>query len=61
MDYRYPLPEGMQMMQALAARGIETRLIVFKGENHELSRSGKPKHRLRRLDEITEWFKKHTK
>ena len=58
-DYRCPLPEGMQMMQALAARGIETRLIVFKGENHELSRSGKPKHRLRRLDEITNWFKKH--
>ena len=60
-DYRCPLPEGMQMMQALAARGIETRLIVFKGENHELSRSGKPKHRVRRLDEITEWFKRHTR
>lgn len=58
-DYRCPLPEGMQMMQALAARGIDTRLIVFKGENHELSRSGKPKHRIRRLDEITGWFTKH--
>ena len=58
-DYRCPLPEGMQMMQALAARGIDTRMIVFKGENHELSRSGKPKHRTRRLDEITNWFEKH--
>ena len=60
-DYRCPLPEGMQMMQALAYRNIETRLVIFKGENHELSRSGKPLHRIRRLNEITNWFIKHTK
>ncbi len=60
-DYRCPLPEGMQMMQALADRGIETRMCIFHGENHELSRAGKPKHRMRRLKEITEWFENHTK
>ena len=60
-DYRCPLPEGMQMMQALAHRNVETRLVVFHGENHELSRSGKPSHRIRRLSEITEWFNKHTR
>ncbi|MBE6127742.1 MAG: S9 family peptidase [Erysipelotrichaceae bacterium] len=60
-DFRCPLPEGMQMMQALAVRDIETRLVIFKGENHELSRSGKPVHRIRRLDEITGWFEKHAK
>ena len=60
-DYRCPLPEGMQMMQALANKGVETRMVIFHGENHELSRSGKPVHRLRRLNEITEWFEKHTK
>ena len=59
-DYRCPLPEGMQMMQALAQNGVETRMVIFKGENHELSRSGKPQHRVRRLKEITEWFEKHT-
>ena len=59
-DYRCPLPEGMQMMQALAVNGVETRMVIFKGENHELSRSGKPQHRVRRLKEITEWFEKHT-
>ena len=36
-------------------------MVIFKGENHELSRSGKPKHRVRRLKEITDWFEKHTK
>ena len=60
-DYRCPLPEGMQMMQALAHNGVETRMVIFKGENHELSRSGKPQHRIRRLREITEWFEKHAK
>ena len=60
-DYRCPLAEGMQMMQALAVQGIETRMCMFRGENHELSRSGKPQHRVRRLKEITNWFSKHTK
>lgn len=60
-DYRCPLPEGMQMMQALAYKGVETRMCIFHGENHELSRSGKPLHRIRRLTEITNWFDKHTK
>ncbi len=59
-DYRCPLPEGMQMMQALVQKGVETRMVIFKGENHELSRSGKPKHRIRRLQEITDWFDRHT-
>jgi dipeptidyl aminopeptidase/acylaminoacyl peptidase len=34
---------------------------MFKGENHELSRSGKPKHRIRRLKEITGWMNKYLK
>ncbi|MBR3357863.1 MAG: S9 family peptidase [Solobacterium sp.] len=59
-DYRCPLPEGIQMMQALAVQNVETRLVIFHGENHELSRSGKPAHRIRRLKEITDWFDRHT-
>ena len=49
------------MMQALALKGIETRMCIFHGETHELSRSGKPKHRIRRLTEITNWFNKYAK
>ena len=60
-DYRCPLPEGMQMMQALCERNVETRLVLFHKENHELSRGGQPKHRIRRLDEITSWFNRHVK
>ena len=60
-DYRCPLEQGLQMYASLLDRGVEARLCLFHGENHELSRSGKPKHRLRRLREITDWFEKHSK
>jgi len=60
-DYRCPVDQGYQMFTALLAHGIESRLICFRGENHELSRSGKPLHRIRRLKEITDWFDGHRK
>ncbi|MCI6729146.1 MAG: S9 family peptidase [Clostridiales bacterium] len=60
-DHRCPMPEGMQMFTALTDRGVPARLCYFRGENHELSRSGKPKHRIRRLKEITDWIEKYTK
>ena len=59
-DHRCPIEEGMQMYTALVYKGVEARMVVFHGENHELSRSGRPDHRLRRLQEITDWFDKHT-
>lgn len=60
-DYRCWLAEGIQMFTALKYNGVEAKMVMFRGENHELSRSGKPKHRLRRLREITEWFNKYLK
>lgn len=60
-DYRCWLPEGIQMFTALKYHGVDARLCMFRGENHELSRSGKPKHRLRRLKEMTDWFDKYLK
>lgn len=55
-DYRCWLTEGIQMFTSLKYHGVPARLCMFRGENHELSRSGKPKHRLKRLTEITNWF-----
>ena len=60
-DYRCTLPEALQFYTPIRINGIDTKLVIFKGENHELSRSGKPKHRVRRLKEITDWFEKHAK
>lgn len=60
-DYRCWLPEGLQMFTALKYHGCDARLCMFRGENHELSRSGKPKHRIRRMKEILDWFDKYCK
>lgn len=60
-DYRCPSSEGIQMLNALLDRGIEARMCLFHKENHELSRSGRPKNRIKRLEEITNWMNQHLK
>lgn len=60
-DYRCWLVEAIQMFTSLKYHGVESKLVIFKGENHDLSRTGKPLHRLKRLKEIVEWFDKYLK
>ncbi|MDD7535986.1 MAG: S9 family peptidase [Bullifex sp.] len=60
-DYRCPVSEGYQLFNLLADKGVETKLVLFHDENHDLSRSGKPKNRIKRLSEITKWFEKYLK
>lgn len=55
-DYRCFYAESLQMYTALKMRGVPARLCLFHGENHELSRGGKPSHRVRRLQEIAGWL-----
>ena len=58
-DYRCPIEQAMQFYSILKEKGLHTKLIWFKGENHELSRGGKPQARIKRLTEITEWFEQY--
>ncbi len=60
-DYRCNVAEGIEMYAALKILGVETRLCVFHGENHELSRSGKPGNRIVRMREILNWMDSHLK
>ena len=60
-DFRCWMVEAFQMFSALKVHGVESRICLFHGENHELSRSGKPEHRIRRLKEITDWFNHYLK
>ena len=46
------------MFRALKYRHIPTVMIRFPDESHELSRSGKPWHRIERLEHIVGWFDK---
>ena len=60
-DYRCPLEQGYQIYSCAVENGTDARMVIFKSENHDLSRSGKPSHRKRRLEEITSWFEKYLK
>ena len=60
-DYRCWMGDAIQMFSALKFFGVEARMCLFHGENHELSRSGKPSHRVRRLTEMMNWFEKYLK
>lgn len=60
-DYRCPLEQALQLYTAMVDREIEAKFVLFHGENHELSRSGKPTHRVRRLSEITNWMETYLK
>jgi dipeptidyl aminopeptidase/acylaminoacyl peptidase len=56
-DYRTPPGAGgEQMFRALKFRKIPTVMVSFPDETHELSRSGKPWHRVERLQHIVGWF-----
>ena len=58
-DYRCPIAEAEQWFTALKLLGVPTELVRFPEENHELSRSGKPKHREERLEHILRWFREY--
>lgn len=60
-DTRCWMAEGISMFTALKRFGIDSKLCLFKGENHELSRSGKPQNRIRRLMEIQAWMDHYLK
>ena len=56
-DYRTPPMSGGEMMfRALKYRHVPTVMVRFPEESHELSRSGKPWHRVERLQHIVGWF-----
>ena len=61
MDHNCPLSESMQIFTAMRYRHIPARAVLFEGEGHGLSRGGKPKHRIRRIKEITEWMNTYLK
>ena len=60
-DFRCWMVEGLSMFTALKKANCETKLCLFKGENHELSRGGKPKNRMGRMHEILNWMDKYCK
>ena len=58
-DLRCPMEQGEQWFIALKRLGVTTEFVRFAGENHELSRSGKPRNRVDRLLFIQDWFERY--
>ena len=54
-----PAAGGEAMFRALKALKKPVVMVRFPGESHELSRSGKPWHRVERLQHIVNWFDKY--
>jgi len=60
-DLRCHYEQAFQFFVALKHLEKEAKLILFPKDTHDLSRTGKPKHRIERLKQILEWFDKHLK
>lgn len=58
-DWRCPLEQAQRMFVALKRGGADAELLLFPGEGHELSRSGRPRHRVQRFDAILDWWSRH--
>jgi dipeptidyl aminopeptidase/acylaminoacyl peptidase len=58
-DWRTPVEQGQRWFTELKLRGIPTELLLFPAESHELSRSGRPRHRRERFDHILRWWDEH--
>ncbi len=60
-DYRCHMAEALQMFTALKMHDVPARLCLLKGDNHNLSRNGKPRNRVKRMEEIVSWMNKYLK
>ena len=58
-DFRCPIEQAEQYFMALLRNGTTTDFLRFPGEGHELSRSGKPRHRKERFEAILDWHERH--
>ena len=55
-DFRCPLEQGQRLFARLRRNGVPTKLLVFPGEGHELTRTGQPRHRVQRFEHILGWW-----
>jgi len=58
-DWRCPVEQAQRMFVALRANGVPTEFLLFPGEGHELTRSGKPRHRVQRFEAVLDWWARH--
>jgi dipeptidyl aminopeptidase/acylaminoacyl peptidase len=55
-DYRVPIEQGEQWFRALQHFGVVSELVMFPRENHNLTRTGEPKHLVESINWQVYWF-----
>ena len=58
-DYRVPLEQGEQWFRALRHFGATAEFVIFPRENHNLTRTGEPKHLVESLNWQLYWFDRY--
>lgn len=60
-DYRTPACTAELFHRGLRKEGVDTRLVRYPDEGHELSRGGQPSHIVDRIERIARWFDGYSK
>lgn len=55
-DYRVPIEQGEQWFRALQHYHVTSEIVLFPRENHNLTRTGEPKHLVESLNWQCYWF-----
>jgi acylaminoacyl-peptidase len=58
-DYRVPIEQGEQWFRALQHFGVPSEIVFFPRENHNLTRTGEPKHLVESLEWQVYWFDRY--
>ena len=58
-DFRVPIEQGEQWFRALQHYGVPSELVLFSRENHNLTRTGEPKHLVESLNWQLYWFDRY--
>src|SRR5436190_484328 len=59
MDFRVPIEQGEQWFRALQHSGVPSEIVFFPRENHNLTRTGEPKHLVESIKWQVYWFDKY--
>ena len=58
-DFRVPIEQGEQWFRALQHFGVPSEIVFFPRENHNLTRTGEPKHLVESISWQVYWFDRY--
>jgi acylaminoacyl-peptidase len=58
-DFRVPIEQGEQWFRALRHFGVPSEIVFFPRENHNLTRTGEPKHLVESIKWQVYWFDRY--